>query len=192
MQITLKCVGTKPLLLHNVELANPRNPWARKITELRGIPTKRRTDEWLDEMEYAEFMGAFYDIPELDGPGLPAENIRQSLIGAAKITRQGTAATRAVMLVSPSVPIIYDGPAKQQELWDDGGYKLTRMMRGAAGASPTTYPIFHEWALTVPLELEESALSPRDFETIAERAGRLIGVGACRKQGYGRYDALIS
>lgn len=191
MQFTIKLVGTKPLLLHNVDLANPRNEWARKMTDLRGTPSKRRTDDWLDEMEYAQFMGAFYEIPEIDGIGLPAENVRQSLIAAAKMTRLGTQATRAIQIIVPAVQILFDGPRKPQELWDSGKFKITRMIRGTGGASPTTYPIFGEWALKVPFELEESALNVRDLTQIAERAGRVIGLGASRKQGYGRYLAPI-
>jgi hypothetical protein len=63
MQFTIKAVGTKPLLLHNVDLANPRNEWARKMSDLRGVPSRRRTDDWLDEMEFVSFMGAFYEFP---------------------------------------------------------------------------------------------------------------------------------
>lgn len=65
------------------------------------------------------------------------------------------------------------------------------MIRGSGGASPTTYPIFREWAVRVPFELDESLLSLRDLTEVAQRAGRIEGLGASRKQGYGRYDALI-
>ena len=191
MEITIKAVGTKPLLLHNVDLANPRNEWARKMTDLRGVPSKRRTDDWLDEMEYVSFMGAFYDIPEIDGVGIPAENVRQSLISAAKMTRQGTQAKRAIMVTTAAVPLIFEGPTKPQELWDSGKFKITRMIRGTGGASPTTYPIFQEWAVKVPFELEEKALNVRDLKIIVERAGHIEGLGASRKQGYGRYDGLV-
>lgn len=191
MQFVLKCVGTKPLLLHNVDLANPRNEWARKQAELRGTPSRRRTDQWLDEMEYVSFMGALYDIPGLDGIGIPSENVRQSLIAAAKMTRQGTQAKRAIMVTVPAVPLIYEGPRKPQELWDSGNFKITRMIRGTGGASPTTYPFFSDWAIKVPFELDEAALRFDDLKLIAERAGRVEGLGASRKQGYGRYDALL-
>lgn len=191
VRITVKAIGVKPFTPQNVDLANPRNPWYKKQAELRGIPSARRTDQWLDDMEYAYFMGAFYDIPGIDGIAIPAENMRQSLIEAAKMTRQGPQVKRAVMVTIPAVPLIYDGPRKPQELWDDGGYKLTRMIRSSSGASPTTWPIFHEWALKVPFELDESVLSVAQLTEIAERAGRLVGLGASRKQGYGRYDALV-
>jgi len=182
VQITVKAIGVKPFTPQNVDMANPRNPWYRRMAELRGIPSKNRTDKWLDDMEYAFFMGAFYDLPEIDGIGIPAENMRQ-VVERAK---------RAIRLTVAAVPLIYDGPRKPQELWDDGHYKLTRMIRSSqGGASPTTWPIFHEWALKVPFELDEKELSVSQLTEIAERAGRLVGIGASRKQGYGRYDALV-
>lgn len=191
MQITIKAVGTKPLLLHNVDLANPLNPWSRKMTELRGTPSKRRTEKWHEEMAYANFMGAFYDIPEIDGIGIPAENLRRSIIDAAKAQRMGTQVLRSLMVTTAAVPLIYDGPRSPQQMWGDGKWHLTRMIRGTGGASPTTYPLFRDWAVKVPFELDETLLSVRDLTEIAQRAGRIEGLGASRKQGYGRYAALI-
>jgi hypothetical protein len=191
MQITIKAVGTKPLLLHNVDLANPLNPWARKMADLRGTPSKRRTEKWHEEMAYVSFMGAFYDIPDIDGPGIPSENMRRSLITAAKASRLGTQVLRSLMVTVPAVPLIYDGPRTPQAMWDAGNWHLTRMIRGTGGASPTTYPIFRDWAVRIPFELDESLLNVRDLTEIAERAGRIEGLGASRSQGYGRYDALI-
>ena len=141
MQIIVKAVGTKPFTPANVDAANPRSPWYRKMAELRGVRSNRRTDKWLDDMEYAMFMSCFYDIPDVDGIAIPAENMRQSLIEAAKMTRQGAQATKAIMVTVPAVPLIFEGPRKPQELWDDGHYKLTRMIRGSSNtASPTTWP----------------------------------------------------
>ncbi|HEX7163346.1 MAG TPA: hypothetical protein VF223_19175 [Trebonia sp.] len=192
MQITIKAVGTKPLLLHNVDLANPLNPWAQKMADLRGTPSKRRTvPKWYEEMAYANFMGAFYDIPDVDGAAIPSENVRRSLIDAAKATRMGKQVERALMVTTPAAPLIYDGPRTPQQMWDAGSWHLTRMIRSSGGASPTTYPIFREWALKASFELDESVLSVRDLTEIAERAGRIEGLGASRKQGYGRYDALV-
>jgi hypothetical protein len=191
MQITIKAVGTKPLLLHNVDLANPLNPWARKMTDLRGTPSKRRTEKWHEEMAYVSFMGAFYDIPDSEGVAIPCENPRRSLVDAAKAQRLGTQVQRALMVTVPAAPLIYDGPRTPQQMWDEGSWHLTRMIRGTGGASPTTYPVFREWAIRVPFALDESLLNVRDLTEIAERAGRIEGLGASRKQGYGRYDALV-
>lgn len=191
MEILVEAIGTKPLLLHNVDLANPLNPWSRKMAELRGTPSKRRTEKWHEEMAYANFMGAFYDIPEVDGIAVPSENLRRSIISAAKISRLGTAVLRALSVTAAASSLIFDGPKDPQTLWDSGKFQLTRMIRGTGGASPTTYPMFRDWALRVPFDLDESVLNERDLREVTERAGRIEGLGASRKQGYGRYDALI-
>jgi hypothetical protein len=192
VEITIKAVGTKDLLLHNVDLANPLNTHARRMTELRATPSKRRTEKWFEDMAREQFLGAFYVVPDIDGPALPTENLRRSIVGAAKASRQGTHVLRALEVTAAFVPIIYDGPRSLDKLWDQSWY-LTRMIRGTGGASPTTFPKFPAggWAVKVPFELDESVLNLRDLEEIAQRAGRIEGLGASRKQGYGRYDALI-
>jgi len=103
----------------------------------------------------------------------------------------GTQVLRALAITVPAVQLMYDGPRTPQLLWDAGGWSLTRMIRGTGGASPTTYPIFHDWAVKVPFELDETLLNTRDLEEIVARSGRIEGLGASRKQGYGRYDGLI-
>lgn len=141
MKFTLYLQGAKPLLLASVGLANPRTEWFRETARLRGIPSKRRTDEWLDQMEYAMFMGSFYDVPGVDDVVIPAENVRQSLIRAARMSRLGTQTERAVMITEAYAPLQYKGPRTPKELWEDGHFKITRMIRGTGGASPTTYPV---------------------------------------------------
>src|SRR5258708_4003539 len=141
MQITAKAVGTKPLLLHNVDLANPLNPWARKMTDLRGTPSKRRTEKWYEEMAYVSFMGAFYDIPGIDGVGIPAENVRRSLIDAAKASRLGTQVQRALMVTVAAVPLIYDGPKTPPQIGDARNWHLTPTIPGTGGAAPPPPPI---------------------------------------------------
>jgi hypothetical protein len=191
MEITIEAVGVKPLLLHNVDLANPLNEWAKKMADLRGTPSKRRTEKWHEEMAYCNFMGAFYDIPEISGVAMPCENLRRSIIGAAKAQRLGATVERALAIIDPAMAIIYDGPRTPEELWKTGRFHLTRMIRGTSGASPTTYPKFDEWAVRVVFELDESLLNVRDLKEIAERAGRSERLGASRKQGFGRFTALL-
>src|SRR5215472_7713424 len=108
MQVTIKAVGTKPLLLANVDAANPLSPWYKKMADLRGTPSKRRTEKWHEEMAYCMFMSSFYDIPEISTPAIPSENLRRSLIGAAKVQRLGTQVQRALSVTEPAVAITYN------------------------------------------------------------------------------------
>ena len=192
MEVKIKAIGTKPLLLHNVDLANPFGEWYQRLRDLSGTPSKRRTDKWEDEKAYCQFMGAFYDIPEVNGIAIPTENLRRSVLIAARTTREGPKVEKGLAVTEPAVRIIYDGPRTPQELWDAGPeWRLTRMIRSRSGASPTTYPIFREWAVIAPYELDPDQLNANDLRGFAERAGKIEGLGASRKQGYGRYDGLI-
>ena len=191
MELIIEIVGTKPLLLNSVSLADPRDTWAKELARLRAIRSSKRTDEHLDKMEYVQFMGSFYQIPEITGVALPCENVRQSVIQAAKISREGATVQRALQVTAPAAALIYDGPKALQELWDSRRFHLTKMIRGKGGASPSTYPMFAEWALRVPANLDESVLNFEELTAIAERAGRTEGLGAMRKLGYGRYAAIV-
>jgi hypothetical protein len=193
MEILIEAVGTKPLLLHNIDLGNPFSPWYQKMAKLRGTPSKNRTESWLEEMTRVQFLGAFYDIPEIKGIAIPAENFRRSIAQAGTITRNKAKLLKALAVMEPSVEIMFEGPKTPEELWNAGEkFRITRMIRGSTGsASPTTYPMFTEWAMRVPLQLDEKVLNFEIVRGIAEHAGRVEGVGASRKQGYGRYAALV-
>lgn len=191
MEVTIKAVGVKPLLLHNVDLANPLNPWAREMTELRRTTSKNRTEAWHEKMAHANFMGAFYTAPNIKGIAIPAENLRRSVVGAAKASRLGTTVERAMLCLDDFVPLVFDGPSTPTALWENGKFQITRMIRGSSGASPTTYPMFADWMVAVTFDLDDTILNLRDLRQVADRAGRIEGLGASRKQGYGRFTAVV-
>src|SRR5512144_1137486 len=101
------CTGTKPLLLHNVQLASPLNPYAK---ELKSLNSKRvKTDEDRLAIARVEFEGSLY-FEDGVGPYIPGQNVLASLIEGAKITRSGKKVERGVTVESFQCPLIYDGP----------------------------------------------------------------------------------
>jgi hypothetical protein len=42
----------------------------------------------------------------------------------------------------------------------------------------------------VRFDVDEEFMNEADFWTLADRAGRIEGLGACRSQGYGRFIAV--
>ena len=192
MEITLKLAGTKPLLLASIEAADPRSAAYRKMAALRKIKSANRTPAWHDDMEEIQFLSGFYDIPEISGVAIPAENVRRSLIETAKATRDKPKALRSISCIDLAVPVMYPGWENcwsPEELFKRPGFHLTKMQRSASGASPATWPRFEGWALSVRLDLDEAVMSEDEFWALAERAGRIEGLGACRVLGYGRYAA---
>jgi hypothetical protein len=190
MEITLKLAGAKPLLLSSIGAADPRSRAYRKMAELRKIKSANRTPKWYDDMEWEQFLACFYSIPEVDGTAIPAENVRRSLIEAAKSDRSGTKARRALSCIDVAVPLMYPGWENHwspEELFKRPGFRLTRMQRTSSGASPATWPRFDGWAVSVRLNLDEDVMGEPEFWALADRAGRIEGLGACRALGYGRF-----
>jgi hypothetical protein len=92
--------------------------------------------------------------------------------------------------MSEVVPLQHDGPktiaalaAKRIPLADHGQDRTQSYRR--------TRPIFRRWSAVADFELDETELSLDDLIRIAERAGRLNGIGDARKLGYGRFAAVV-
>ena len=70
----LKVRGTKPLMVHNIRLANPLDPWTKALKELTGDRKRRNTDEGRLLILRTEARGAIYETE--DGlVGMPMDNI---------------------------------------------------------------------------------------------------------------------
>jgi hypothetical protein len=193
MEVTVKIAGTKPLLLASIDAADPRSKAYRRMQELRAIKSKDRTDAWYDEMEKLQFSAAFYTIPEISGIAIPLENVRRSLAEAARTSRAKPKALRAISCVDLAIPVMYPGWEEHlgpEQLFEKPGFRLTKMLRSASGASPQTWPRFDGWGLSGTFALDEDVMSEREFWALADLAGRIEGVGACRRQGYGRYTVV--
>ena len=190
MEVTLKLAGTKPLLLASIEAADPRSTAYQKMAELRRVKSANRTPAWHDQMEETQFLSAFYTIPDIDGVAIPAENVRQSLAEAAKASRDKPKLLRAVACLDVAVPLLYPGWQEHwtpAELYKRPGFKFTKMQRSSSGASPSTWPRFEGWAVSVLVDLDPEIMGEAEFWKLADRAGRIAGLGACRALGYGRY-----
>jgi len=193
VEITLKVAGAKPQLLASIGAADPRS-WAyQRMQELRKVKSANRTAKWYDEMEQVQFASSFYVIPDIKGVALPAENLRRSLVEAAKATRDKPKVLRAVKCVEVAVPLMYDGWENHwtpDDLWLRPEFRLTKMQRSSSGASPNTWPRFDPWGLHVRFDVDEEFMGEEEFYKLADRAGRIEGLGASRSQGYGRYAVV--
>ncbi len=197
MEITVKLAGTKPLVLGSIEAADPRTEHYQVMQEMRGTTSKNRTPAWYDKMERLQFLAAFYTIPEIPGVAIPQGNVRQSLIEAARSKRLGPKATGAIAVaLDPAAPLMYqpgwENHWSPEELFKHKEFVWTRMLRAKTGAGLATYPRFSSWALTVQFDLDETVLSVDQFWDLADLAGRITGIGACRKLGYGRFAVAAS
>lgn len=185
----LKIEGTSPLLMHNPRLVNPADPIVR---EMKALTSKRKkTDDDLTKIGMLEWFGGLYT----DGDEIvyPTANFRKAFIEAARISKLGKQVERAVSLNGVAVPLKYAGPATPQELWEDGGYISELPVVVMRSRVTRTRPQFDEWAVELDgTLLEDAGLNGDEFERIADLAGRAIGVGDNRTNGYGRFTAEVT
>lgn len=189
--VNLRMVGTEPLLMHSVQAADPQNKWAKDIREITDKKTRKTAADEI-ELSRLKYMSSLYWTAER-GIHLPGENIFRCLIEAGAMTRDGKNVERALTILTPWSPLEYDGPRTGAELWGDGtGRFVDRRMAAVARVRiPVVRPIFTEWAASFDFLIEDEIIDLSRFKTIAEKAGRMIGVGDYRRF-YGKFDAAVT
>jgi hypothetical protein len=159
---------------------------------MKALTSKRKkTDDDITKIGMLEWFGGLYT--DGDQVVYPTANFRKSFIEAARINKLGKQVERAVSFSGITVPLEYDGPAQPQSLWEAGGFVSELPVVVMRSRVTRTRPQFDEWA--VELEgtlLEDAGLNLDEFERIVDLAGRAIGVGDNRTNGYGRFTAEVT
>jgi hypothetical protein len=186
MELELKLTGRQPLLMHNQQLADPLNEHTRALAKLTGKRGKTEDDHRL--IADTEYVGSLY--VNSDGPFVPSTWIVASLIEGGKITKQGTNVKRAVIALDRELYLDYAGPRAPSVLVKDANFRLTASVKVGTSRTMRTRPMFVGWSLVAPLALETEIIDLDVFRGIAERAGRMIGIGDWRPF-YGTYSVEI-
>lgn len=186
MEFRMEVTGTSPLLMANPQMVDPLNEIVR---EKKPLTSKRRkTDADLERIDLLDWIGGLYVE---DGVVFqPTAKIRKSLIEAGTITKDGTRVRRAVAFDEATVPLEYPGcDGDPLKLVDDPAHvSRLRVKRGVMQVRPK----FDEWSMTLTgLLIEDAGLNFDDLQRIASLAGRAIGIGDNRVNGYGRYEAEV-
>jgi hypothetical protein len=190
MKLRLTCTGTRPLLMHNVQLASPLNPYAKRLKALNAKRVK--TDEDRLEIARVEFEGGLY-WAEGVGPYLSAAMLRRSLVGGARLIRAGKTIERGVVITDYLVPLLYDGPRDIEGLWGGGPGSPFVDIRPATVARQKIdrcRPIFRTWLLEADLVADPQVIEYGALCEVARLAGEMEGIGDFREM-YGRYTTRV-
>jgi hypothetical protein len=178
------------MLQHNGRLANPLDDYTRQLRALTG--KRKKTDDDLVTIMAIEARGGAYETA--DGfLGVPNEYVWASIYEAAKAYRRGEDIKRALLMDLDVVePLdLGAGPVPVDAFLADPAHVDYRPV-GIGGkrtmrARPRIVP---PWTSTHEAELLDDVIDLRDLAPIAERAGRLVGVGD-RRPLYGTYELRI-
>lgn len=189
-KVAIALVGTSPMLMHNIQLADPDNDWAKQMAEITHKRTK--TEEDRRAISKLEWYGSLYTAPGFEGPVLPTGNVRRCIINAAKVNRQGKQVERALHFSAMYVPLVYDGPRRLEDLWGLPQYQDRAAVAVSGSRTMRTRPLFASWQARLDAELIEDILDYDALVRIVDLAGRIEGIGDNRSNGYGRFFAEVS
>jgi hypothetical protein len=184
-QIQFRLTGTKPLLMHNIRLADQLDPFAKALAEV----TKKRVKTEADHAEISrrEFHGAIY--ADENGPYLPDYAVMKNIVEGGKAEKLGKTMTATINIVETRVPVLYAGPRTVEKLWEAGAY-----LRVPVGVGPSrtlrTRPKFVEWSIEPTVAFDDSLLDVQALMRAYERSGRLLGLGDYRPQ-YGLFNVEV-
>jgi hypothetical protein len=190
VKVRLVATGTRPLILHNVQLASPLNRYAKELKRLNGKRVK--TDEDRLEIARVEWEGSLYFDPEV-GPYMPGPNVFRSLIGGARLTKAGKKIERGVMVTDLVLPLIYKGPRDIASLWGGGESEFVdvRTVVVQRAKVDRCRPVFRQWAVEAELLIDPKVIDFDELAECARNAGEMEGLGDYRLM-YGRYSSEIT
>jgi hypothetical protein len=187
MDVKLEITGTSPLLMHNISLADPDNPIVREIQTYTG--KRKKTEDDRRAIERLEWFGGLYVE---DGEiVMPTGNVRRCIVEAGKISRQGTQVVRALQFTEMYVPLSYDGSRDPKELFKQDEYHDRSAVGISGKRTMRVRPKFPRWALVAHAILLESVMDAADLRRVAEMAGKAIGLGDNRINGFGRFSVTV-
>lgn len=190
--VELKIKGTSPLLMHNVRLANPMDPFAKRLSELNRAKRVKGADKEAiaEQMARVEWEGGLYMGD--GGPILPARNIHKSILEAARLTKEGKGVERGTFAIGPGFPLEYDGPRTIEEMWTHGGFVHAAEVVVGASKVVRTRPVFSPWGATIRFAVNPEVCEPERFVEYVRSAGAFIGTCDGHKgiYGMGRFEVV--
>ena len=188
--LKLKLTGTAPLLMHSDLLANPINPKTRAHKALTDKRKKTEDDHLM--IARSEFEKSLYTH---NGKiVMPTINLRASFIDGAKLNRLGASFQRGTLILEEFVPLDYSGPKTADKLFDNPAFVDCRSVVISGRRLMRYRPRFSDWAITVDVLYDDSAIDREDVLRSAQNAGQFCGLGDFRptKKGpFGRYKVEV-
>jgi hypothetical protein len=184
-KVTVRLTGRTPLVLHNNQCVNPRNPLKKQISAITS-KGKRKTDADLDQLEKLEFLSSLY-INDQIGPFVPAQNLRKMMIEAARKEKNGKQFESGAF-VNDDAPILYDGPRDFEGMYaNPDDFVWTTVCGNQSASIMRTRARFKQWAVEFEVYLEESLVTIDMLCSALNHAQISVGLCDGRSIGCGRF-----
>lgn len=185
-ELKFKLTGMTPLLMHHNKAANPLSAYAQFMKPLTA--KRKKTDQDFMEIARVEWEAGLY-LHEGE-VAIPAENLEACFFRAAKRTKNGVNYQSGAMISEDWFRLDYKGPRiktkqnrnipnEELDKYYDS-FKHQAMVKIGTQQVLRTRPIFHDWALTISITIDEQVFDERTITSIIEDAGRFVGL--CEKR----------
>lgn len=198
IKVTIK--GIAPILLHNGELVDPRNPFTKEIDAAQKTYKKAKSDSSFEALAKLEWLGGCYTETPIvfnrDGNKVGVENdpaigingdmLERCIIKAAG--RKEVAAFKAGLICEGFFPMLVSGKKMTVKRgFGERAYSFTRPAKIGASKIMRTRPRFDDWTVDCLVTFNEDLISERDVTDALKRAGSTIGIGDWRPR-FGRFQ----
>jgi len=174
--------GEAPLLMHNGQLSDPLNAYAKAIKKI--TDKRKRTDADHEEVGRLEWHGSLYLF---EGKlCIPLTAIKATLLRAGMTLKKGPR-VKAGIVCEVHATLEYEGPTEPDALWKDGRFRHrgTKALRGRRVVR--TRPIFFPWSADLLIAFSDEQLSHGEVDEIVSIAGHTVGLLEERPE-YGRFS----
>lgn len=185
--LRFRFVGSVPLMLHNGQLTNPLNKWAKAIKEVAG--KRKKTDADLLELARLEFMGGLY-YDEKIGPYVPGECMHMFFVNAAKAVKLGKTTFAALRVVDDKIELKYKGPRDPNKMWDSGNFHDIRAVGVQRAKVMRCRPKFDQWSIEFTVAFDKESLDRQSVIDTATRGGEYVGLFEYRPR-FGRFTVEV-
>ena len=182
----VKWTGIRPLVMHNGLLADPTNPYVRRIKEITAKGSKKLTEADYEERDALEWEGGLY-WDDVEGPVVPSDNIERCIQLGAQKSRIGKDVQAAVFCTLPSIRVDYNGPRDKAKMIGRPEFELRKGVAVQKARIIRVRPMIPTgWILKVELEYDDTIVNPKSLLKAMTDAGALVGLGDWRPK-FGRF-----
>lgn len=183
--------GSTPLIMDNIEHADPDDPIARKIKAITDKKDNMTEEDRARKDQLAFLAGLYLTDGQLV---IPWALLRRALATGAFYIGGTSLSGKVDKGVSCSViesRLEYSGP-EPGKLFEDDRFRLRKMVNknptGKKAMVATIRPMFPEWGVRFPVSVFNDVVGFDDFLRALQATGKTVGIGNARKLGYGRFD----
>lgn len=187
MRIEIQLKSVSPLLMHNVQLADPDNKIVQEIKTYTG--KRKKTEDDRRAIEKLEWFGGLY--LGKNGPVIPTHMLRKCIVNTARISKLGKQVERALLFTDFEVPLSYKGSRDPVQLFASGDFSHRSVVGIQRAKTVRVRPKFTDWACVAHAELLKDVLDLDDLSRIVALAGTAEGIGDGRTIGFGRFEGVV-